>query len=156
MKEERIIAKCALSKDKYEHTKSVVGLCKYFAEILDLENKKILVNAAWLHDIGKSIDNEKHNEKDIVLSVLESYEYHKKSIDDICSIIENHKGKFVPKKFILESAILRLCDKIDKIGEKGARKKCKKNLIKIMEYITDKVKSRETELFYLASIRFIQ
>lgn len=120
---EKFIAKRLFSKKRrYKHTKRVVKLCKYFSEVLEVENRNILIKAAWLHDIGKIESDKKHHKRNIVIPILEDNNYKNKKIDDIVYIIENHKGKFNPDKLILESAILRMCDKLDKYNKIKKRK----------------------------------
>ena len=50
----------------------------------------------------------------------------KTRLKPVTKIILSHKGKFVPKNNELESAILLVCDKLDRFarGKADAREKC--------------------------------
>lgn len=47
--------------DRFEHSKRVVNLCEEMAEKLNVKDINILVKAAWLHDVGKIMNNKEHH-----------------------------------------------------------------------------------------------
>lgn len=109
------------ARKAYEHTGRVVALCKMFADELQRVgisvNLNILLMAAWLHDVGKSVNKDAHAEAKTVQLALEPYKDDLKSeMDALLSIIPTHNSEdFSPDdKYKLESAILRICDKLDK------------------------------------------
>lgn len=121
-----------------KHTKRVADFCEELAEIWNNEspNKvdvELLLDAAWLHDVGKIHNKNKHEKKKTIKKVIDDI-YSKEEFNVLTMIISNHKGKFNPKKYKEESAILRLCDKVDKFhkgDKKDARRICHKTLMKI-------------------------
>ena len=58
-------------------------------------NQDVLYGAALLHDLGRSVDMVKHNEKsvDIARSLLPECGYNTSQIDEIVEIIESHSGE---------------------------------------------------------------
>ena len=130
-----------------EHTKRVVKLCEEFAT--ELENVKIggenikidrelLIHAAWLHDIAKFDDKKNHNSQELVIKILDIYnnDITDVSIKDIAYVVSFHNGKLKPIEHVLESAILRICDKLDRFnkGKDDAEEKCNKSINKISEW----------------------
>lgn len=103
-----------------EHVIRVVELCETFIKNGACVNKNLLLDAAILHDLSKYIGNDYHQERKYIALAL-----NKKNIDidkinkfdDICIIIENHRGEFFPHRYLLESAVLRTCDKLDKFNK---------------------------------------
>ena len=144
------IAKELLDDDyekTYKHTKRVVELCEKFIRAGLSVNAEMLLDAAWLHDVAKAIDaGKEHHKPKVVREALKGYKV--KDLDNLVGIIENHKGGFSPKAYELESAVLRICDKLDKYSqadckcdnekfEKAAKKfreaaeKCNASMMKI-------------------------
>lgn len=132
-----------------EHTKRVVNLCIEFEKKLYLD-EHILHKAAWLHDIAKydeyGIDRENHHKKAFL--VLSKYGLTYK--DPVCNIIKAHTKNFKPeKKYAMEAAVLRICDKLDRFnkGKKDAKAKCKESLSLIEKYWNE-LDSDIPEAFY--------
>ena len=140
------IAKTLLDAEDYEHTQRVVAFC--FRILPELPNKALedvdqdmLIDTGWLHDVGKSENADKHHKKKHIRKALEPYEdelgYDDDEIDDLVDIIHAHKGDFDPPPYYeLESAILRLCDKMDRFnkGQSNAPVKCdeSKDILKLV------------------------
>ena len=122
-----------------QHTERVVQFCQEFADYLEAKgiiiNKPLLIHAAWLHDIAKFDSGAEHNEQENVKKILDKYdmELSEFSIESITYIISMHKDEFNPEKYIRESAILRVCDKLDKFNKKPKRadRACEKAIDKI-------------------------
>lgn len=114
-------------KSRKEHVERVCSLCCEFADSLNCIDKSLLINAAYLHDVAKQIDDDYHHERKYIALALRKKNIDTDKIDrfdDVCIIIENHRGKFFPHRYIWESAILRICDKLDKFNQ--AKFKAKK------------------------------
>lgn len=82
-----------------EHTKRVVELCSRFADLFSDEiDRKLLLDAAWLHDIAKSKHGEMHHEKECIIEILNEYEEAEIADrkDDIAEIISAHKKPLIP------------------------------------------------------------
>ena len=123
-----------------EHTKRVVELCSRFADLFSDEiDRKLLLDAAWLHDIAKSKHGEMHHDKECIIEILNEYEEAEIADrkDDIAEIISAHKKAFNPSSHELESAILRICDKLDRFkkGKDDAEEKCKGSLKRISKIL---------------------
>ena len=120
-----------------EHTERVVALCEKFACKFSNEvERQLLIDAAWLHDIAKHQAGSEHNRPKEVKKALKKIEpkiEEEKELDNITEIILAHRKAFNPRSHVLESAILRICDKLDKFakGQIDAEKKCKKSMKKI-------------------------
>ena len=145
------IAKRELSKSAYRHTRRVVILSVVFLERF-LENcwanfgtapyvyKKLLIRAAYLHDLLKAFPfyEDVHHKKWALREVLGEYDLsHEAALVDV---IAAHKGKFHPsEEYELESAILRICDKLDKFykGQWDAWERCEDSLGKIREVLDE-------------------
>lgn len=126
-------------KHLHLHTLRVVELCMYFEDKLNRKDLDValLHQAAWCHDIAKFDDKDHHHEKKVVKKVLRQYT--RADVSDILLVITNHKGDFEKDNFPLESAILRICDKLDKFtkGQKDASEKCEKSYEKIKKSCKD-------------------
>lgn len=122
----------------------MVKLCKKFANKYPTAvDRELLLNAAWLHDVAKLSAGKKHNKRRKVSAVLKKHNlYHNiDHIKRVTRIIKSHKGKkFNPQKYKLESAVVRLCDKLDRFkkGKKDADKKCRKTLKKAKDVLEEK------------------
>lgn len=105
------------------HTERVAELCEAFLA----ENPSVpvdgvlLLEAAWIHDVAKTAAGKKHAEPKYVKDALrEAYpELVASSADTeefyrLLVIVSAHKGEFAPPCCALESAVLRMCDKLDK------------------------------------------
>lgn len=123
---------------RVRHTERVSALCEELAaHFEDGEvDQQLLLEAAWLHDVAKDYDDDTHHTPETVRAVIGEYTLDV-DFDDISAIIAQHKGKkFSPVKYELESAILCICDKIDKMNkakEKADRDKVKKKEHKARE-----------------------
>ena len=142
-----------------EHTKRVVALCEEFADKYpDAVDRELLLDAAWLHDIAKYRADKKHNDPEKVLKLLKKYELGS-DIDDIeavADVIAVHKGEFAPWDNELESAVLRLCDKLDGFekGKENAEEKCYDTLKKIKKSGTlGKSKCKKLRAFFEHKLR---
>lgn len=148
---EKSIAKKILKDNyikDYKHTEKVVELCKKFSQSLHIDNETLVLKAAWLHDIGKPSEDKyekmglrdekhKHNSTEILSGILHDFDYNDNAANDILEIILWHRGDFLPRRLQLESAVLRICDKLAKYekGKKDAKRKCKNNIKEIIEYL---------------------
>ena len=147
--------------ENFEHSKRVVKLCKYYAKVLgiDKNKKNLLIRAAWLHDIGKIQDINKHHNRNIVINSLNKIKYDSDDINVIVDIIENHRSEFEPSNYILECGILRICDKLDKYNKdkpEKARKKCLENLQIILDYMKNKISYIDLFIFKTISMNLIK
>ena len=145
------------------HTFHVFALCGTFTDLLGNNikqvNKEILLYSAILHDIAKPIDSEEHNKKQHLLKALAEAKISipPERIGSICSIVTAHRsGTFdPPREIAAESAILRMCDKLDRFrkGSKKAEKACEDSKDLIEEYFEDNALSREwkelEKIFYM-------
>lgn len=120
------------------HTRRVVKLCKKLCKKL-LKNSceikdDILINAAWIHDVGKVEDKEFHH-LPIILKKVVPVDLH----DDVLfEIVEQHRDLFNPQNHCKECAVLRLCDKIDKFHKtKHSKEKIKEVKKRCKEVIDD-------------------
>ncbi len=100
-------------------------------------DEHILHKAAWLHDISKydEYGDKRKNHHKKAFSVLSEYGLTYK--DPVCNIIKAHTEKFKPnKKYAMEAAVLRICDKLDKFnkGKEDAQDKCQRSLKVIKKY----------------------
>lgn len=130
-----------------KHTERVVKMCKKFAEKFPEDvDPDLLIDSAWLHDIAKFQLGDKHNKRKKVRKVIENLVPHfeEERLDNIAEIISVHTGEFNPRSHVLESAILRICDKLDKFEkmQDDAEEKCRKS----MEKIEGKLNSRDYEI----------
>ena len=127
-----------------QHTIRVVEMCETFSRVLELDDNEgeILIKAAWLHDIAK-LDfsdvngKDEHHKKEYIKKCAKECNLDIKDHSEIYGIIKAHKGKFDPPKNIaLESAILRICDKLDKFNKRqgDASDKCIDSFNKIEKY----------------------
>lgn len=102
-------------------------VCELNKEIQIEINTTLLYRAAILHDIAKFDGEDKHHKKAKNILKMQGVESKK-----VFSIIKAHKGKFTPNdNVIVESAILRMADKIDKFNKYDANRTCIENLFKI-------------------------
>lgn len=148
-------------KDILGHTERVVELCKEFIKKYVKKHPgkidgELLVASAWLHDIARYEAKDRHNIPEKVEAVLKKCDGYDKLSDrlqDILAIISVHKDEFEPKKNILECAVLRLCDKMDRFdeGKDDAQKKCEKSL-EIFKKYSNEIYD-ELENFYHRKIK---
>lgn len=88
----------------YLHEKSVADTAKVLGDRLKVDTDKMVI-AAWVHDIGYSIEDENHGKHSLKL-VEEIYE-----LDDVLrDCILNHSGDANPKT--KEGKIIQIADKI--------------------------------------------
>lgn len=119
----REAASGCLSPLDLRHTERVVALCGEFAGENSSAplNLPLLIKAAWIHDVAKRGAGSKHAEPTRVIAALAeaSPELAHDFMDweereRILTIVASHKGAFEPSCCELESAVLRVCDKLDK------------------------------------------
>lgn len=123
----------------FYHSKRVVKLCKIFIKHINPNHKKIIKKSAWLHDIGKVLGNDNHDNIDVIKYSLKRIGYTDKKIDKIIYLIQWHGGEaFKPEKLQLQCSILRICDKLDKFMKD--KKKSKKRRKKIIKNCTENMK----------------
>ena len=136
--------------DVLEHSERVKNLCKPFRDEFNSEiDWYLLKRAAWLHDVGKSVSAEDHHKKKVIRKALEGYEL-KSDKDDVISVISCHKGKFKPESWLeLESAILRICDKLDRFrkGKADAAEKCEKSMEQIKNVLDESTWKRFQKVY---------
>ena len=131
MNAEEVLRDCVKSgktKPKRErHTQRVVLLCNELAGRFEdgKVNLHLLTEAAWLHDVAKDQSGDDHHRPEAVKAVIDGYKLDD-DLDDVTAIISAHRDKFMPSKHKLESAILRVCDKIDKLNKAQEKKSEKK------------------------------
>ena len=105
------------------HTERVAELCEAFLA----ENPSVpvdgalLLKAAWIHDVAKHAAKGKHAEPEYVKAALREAcpelvapSTDTEELNRLLAIVSAHKGKFAPPCCALESAVLRMCDKLDK------------------------------------------
>lgn len=102
----------------YEHTERVVGLCKVIGEELGA-NKDILIPAAILHDIGRSLNNHAAKSAAQAREILENNGLYPRVIDEIIHAIEVHSFSGGGEAKTLEAKILSDADKLDAMGAIG-------------------------------------
>lgn len=112
------------------HTQDVVDLCtelvrKFTDQHSDIQ-ETLLINAAYLHDVARFKNGKDgHHKKDCVKKVIGDLVPEGEEYEAVLEIIKQHRKGFNPQGFIWESAILRLCDKLDKFSkEEDAEEKC--------------------------------
>lgn len=100
-----------------------------------------MIAAAWLHDIARYEAKKEHNIPEKVEEVLkkcDGYDKLSHRLQDILEIVSAHKGEFEPKKNILECAVLRVCEKLDKINEnETSHKKAQEKYEESLEEVKD-------------------
>lgn len=83
------------------HTRRVVKKATELAELskIDDKQKKLLITAAWLHDIGYTKNIENHEDESVALAkpFLESIKCSNEDINTICELILMTKMDTVPK-----------------------------------------------------------
>ncbi len=91
------------------HTLDVVDLCKKLAESKEV-NMDLLLTSAWLHDIGRIENEEKHHEVGarIAEKLLKSWGADKSFIEGVKHCIREHGTKGMPRSE--EAKILREAD----------------------------------------------
>lgn len=139
-----IIQDSGVNSDTTEHSQRVCKICKMIAEGLKDKgvklNRKMLYKAAYLHDIGKTeCSGDAHPFMSVVrLYTLFECDKHKKYARKLCSVIVSHKGYFTPySSVVMEAAILRMADKIDKYNNTSfpkVKEAYRKSLKKIGKY----------------------
>lgn len=114
------------------HIKRVRALCKKLSKkfisagiYVDCE---ILQKAAKFHDIAKFKNPKEHQKRTAVEPLLRPLIKKRKELNAVVMIIEQHRKDFSPSSYVVESAILRLCDNIDKFNKALNKKKTKKIL----------------------------
>lgn len=106
------------------HTERVVKLCEGFltenpSTPIDLN---LLLKAAWIHDVAKKKAGKRHANPKYVEAALQEVcskfvDLTSTSAEDfekILVIISAHNDRFTPSCSTMESAVLRMCDKLDK------------------------------------------
>jgi uncharacterized protein len=102
----------------YEHTKRVVDLCKVIGEELGAK-MDVLIPAAILHDIGRSLENHAAQGAVQAREILENNGLYPRVIDEIIHAIEVHSFSGGGKAKTLEAKILSDADKLDAMGAIG-------------------------------------
>lgn len=123
MNGEKIFRVSVRNEKVISHTERVVSMCMDFADKLDISHydRNILINAAWIHDIAKSISGEAHNMPENVKSAVSKAGYNIDSDIAVLDVICAHKGDFSPEAGLaLVSSILRICDKLDKFNKNSS------------------------------------
>jgi len=117
------------------HEKAVVACSKLLAQSRKIDNE-VLEIAGWLHDIGKSIENENHAQHSI--EILEKQGYEISEILRDC--ILNHGTHDIPNTE--EGKIIHIADKLSTINKdivkilaKYSLKKDKESKDKDLEFI---------------------
>lgn len=108
----------------WSHILRVVNLCETFAEELKA-NKKVLLGAAYLHDIVNVPKNSEFRSQasriaaEKAKDLLDQSEYSDEEIDMIAQVIIEHSYSANLKPTSLESQILQDADKLDAMGAIG-------------------------------------
>ena len=109
----------------WDHTERVYKLCMKIAEA-EKADKELLAIAAWLHDVGRSYQDESrgllcHAEKgvEIAKAVLQAYPLSEEKKNNILHCIKSHRYRGTCKPETLEAKILFDADKLDAIGAVG-------------------------------------
>lgn len=127
----------------------VVQMCEELAGRFEAGkvNSHLLTEAAWLHNVAEDYNDDEHHRPEVIKAVIAGCELDD-SLDDVTAIISAYRGKiFMPAKHELESAILRMCNRIDKVNKaqekdgakkiekktEKAKEKCDKNLKRIKD-----------------------
>lgn len=139
---EIFLKKCAMKPGRVRHTERVVSLCEELAGNFapGKVDTRLLTEAAWLHDVAKDYNHDEHHRPEVIKAVIDGCEPDD-GLDDITVIISAHKGNlFMPERYALECAILRICDKIDKMNkaqEKDSAEKIEKKTRKAKKKCND-------------------
>ncbi len=114
------------------HIKRVSSLCKKlskkFISAGIYVDWKLLKKAAKFHDIAKFKNPKEHQKRNAVEPHLRPLIKKRKELNAVVMIIGQHRKDFSPSSYVVESAILRLCDNIDKFNKALNKKKTKKIL----------------------------
>lgn len=153
MKAEEILRDCVrrgrTEPKRARYAQRVVLLCEELAGRFKAGkvNLPLLTEAAWLHNVAEDYNDGGHHRPEVIKAVISGREPDG-GLDDVTAIISAYRGKlFMPEKYPLESAILRMCNRIDKVNKaqekSGAKKigkktekakeKCEKNLKRIQD-----------------------
>ena len=153
-------------RDWIVHTLHVFFLCNTFINLLNRRivqvDEEMLLVSAILHDIAKP-EGKKHNKQEYLIKAFKEAGIKLPSEHElkVYKIIKAHKGNFSPEvDCTFESAVLRICDKLDKYrkGKKSASKDCSKTMELIKDYLINKShysKWKELERVYLVMSGFI-
>jgi len=103
--------------DRLAHVSRVFSLCKQFLIKYPMANRKVLLTAALLHDIGHSKEG-KHsiNGAEMVKEILKNKEFNEEEIEHISECIRTHSLKGNNQPPSLEGQILSDCDRLDVIN----------------------------------------
>jgi uncharacterized protein len=109
----------------WDHTERVYKLCMKIAEE-EKADKELLAIAAWLHDVGRTYQDESrgslcHAEKgvEIAEAVLQDYPLSQEKKNNLLHCIKSHRYRGACKPETLEAKILYDADKLDAIGAIG-------------------------------------
>lgn len=109
----------------WDHTERVYRLCMKIAEA-EKGDKELLAMAAWLHDVGRTYQDESrgslcHAEKgaEIAETVLQGYPLSREKKNNVLHCIRSHRYRGTCKPETLEAKILFDADKLDAIGAVG-------------------------------------
>lgn len=109
----------------WEHTERVYKLCMKIAEA-ERADKEVLAIAAWLHDVGRTYQDESrgslcHAEKGVEMAeeVLHAYPISQGKKHNILHCIRTHRYRGACKPETPEAKILYDADKLDAIGAIG-------------------------------------
>ena len=123
-----------------EHTLSVARLCDYMAGAYPLLKRDLLITAALLHDIGKSIDHEVEGSHiQIGADLCRKY----KESNLVINAVEAHHGDVEPQTLI--ACVVQAADTIS-AARPGARRETLEtytNRLKQLEDITNQFKGVE-------------
>ena len=106
------------------HIKRVVKMCRELAKNRE-HNEKVLITAAYLHDIiNIPKDHPRRSEASSLAAkkaqeVLKEYEYNREEIEHISQVILEHSFSANLKASSVESEILQDADKLDAMGAIG-------------------------------------
>ena len=103
--------------DRLAHVSRVYHLCKRFLKKYYGANRKILLAAALLHDIGHAQEgNHAINGANMVRKILINKEFNQEEIEHISDCIKTHSLKGDEEPSSIEGKILSDCDRIDVIN----------------------------------------
>ncbi|HOW37027.1 MAG TPA: HD domain-containing protein [Candidatus Pacearchaeota archaeon] len=103
--------------NRFAHVSRVYFLCKKFIKEYSLADKKILLTAALLHDIGHIQEgNHALNGAMMVKELLNKKNLNSEEIEKISECIKTHSIKSSNEPLSIEGKILSDCDRIDVIS----------------------------------------
>jgi uncharacterized protein len=102
----------------FDHTERVIKLCIFLGEKLGAD-MEVLIPAAILHDIARSMKNHSIASARKSENILRNYNIEEDKIRHICEAIRTHSFSGGRKAKTIEAKILSDADKLDALGAVG-------------------------------------